>query len=61
MVTDAVSSPHGVAWVLAGQWQLADGERLEVQHGIGWADQLTVLRPIGADARLLLTRLSRVP
>jgi len=61
VVTDAVSSPHGVAWVLAGQWQLADGERLEVQHGIGWADQLTGLRPIGADARLLLTRLSRVP
>ena len=61
VVTHAVSSPHGVAWVLAGAWQLANGERLTAQQGAAWVDEATRLSPIGDDARLLLTRLNRVP
>lgn len=61
VATDAVSSPHGVAWIVAGEWQLANGERLSAQQGVAWVDETIRLSPLSADARLLLTRLSRVP
>lgn len=61
VVTTAVHSLHGVAWVLAGRWQTAAGEKLTAQQGVWWVDEETRLSPCEADARLLFTRLSRVP
>ncbi|MGK3140759.1 HutD/Ves family protein [Pantoea sp. C2G6] len=61
IVTAPVSSLHGVAWVLAGEWQCTEGQRLTAQQGAWWVDQATELRPCGPPARLLFTRLSRVP
>jgi len=61
VVTTPVSSLHGVAWVLAGAWQTAAGEKLTTQQGAWWVDEETELSPCGSDARLLFTRLSRVP
>ncbi|KAA5947067.1 HutD family protein [Pantoea sp. Bo_2] len=61
VVTAPVSSLHGVAWVLAGAWQTADGRRLTTQRGAWWVDEETQLSPCGLDARLLFTRLNRVP
>jgi len=61
VVTAPVSSLHGVAWVLAGAWQTADGERLARQQGAWWVDEERHLSPCGPDGRLLFTRLSRVP
>ena len=60
VVTTPVSTLHGVAWVLAGTWQTADGERLTVQQGAWWVDEETALSPCDTDARLLFTRLNRV-
>lgn len=61
VVTTPVSAPHGVAWVLAGAWQTADGEKLNAQQGAWWIDEETELSPCRGDARLLFTRLNRVP
>ncbi|WP_331843064.1 HutD family protein [Pantoea agglomerans] len=61
VVTTPVSTLHGVAWVLAGAWQIADGERLTAQQGAWWVDEETALSPCDTDARLLFTRLNRVP
>ncbi|MEN4645628.1 HutD family protein [Pantoea agglomerans] len=61
VVTTPVSSLHGVAWVLAGAWQMADGERLTAQQGAWWVDEETAFSPCDTDARLLFTRLNRVP
>ncbi|HBV89401.1 MAG TPA: HutD family protein [Pantoea sp.] len=61
VVAAPVSSLHGVAWVLAGAWQTADGERLSAQQGAWWVDVETVLSPCEPDARLLFTRLSAYP
>lgn len=57
----AAVSLHGVAWAIAGEWQLASGERLGAAEGVWWLDEETQLTPATPDARLLLTRLSRVP
>ncbi|WHQ74440.1 HutD family protein [Pantoea sp. Lij88] len=60
VVTTPVTALHGVAWVLAGAWQTADGERLTAQQGAWWVDEAVQLSPCACDARLLFTRLSRV-
>jgi len=60
VVTAPVSSLHGVAWILAGAWQTADGEKLNAQQGAWWVDDQTELSPCGSDARLLFARLNRV-
>jgi len=60
VVTTEVSALHGVAWVLAGAWQTADGEKLSAQQGTWWVDDETQLSPCDTDARLLFTRLNRV-
>jgi len=60
VVTTEVSALHGVAWVLAGAWQTADGEKLSAQQGTWWVDDETQLSPCETDARLLFTRLNRV-
>jgi len=60
VTTQAETSLHGVAWVIAGEWLLASGERLCAAEGIWWLDEETQLTPGTADAQLLLTRLSRV-
>lgn len=56
----AVQATHGVAWVLSGVWQSAEGEVLEVNQGLWWLDDATRLAPHSADASLLFTALSRV-
>lgn len=61
VVTQANSSLHGVAWVMAGEWRLENGERAGVAEGWWWLDEETRLTPATPDAQLLLTRLSRVP
>lgn len=61
IVTAQVSSLHGVAWVLAGAWQTADGERLTAQQGAWWVDEETQLSPCEPDAWLLFTRLRAYP
>jgi len=61
VVTTPVSTLHGVAWVLAGAWQTADGERLTAQQGVWWVDEETQLNPCDTDARLLFTRLRAYP
>ena len=55
-----VGSEHGVAWVLAGSWQTAQGEVFTVNQGMWWLDEMTQLAPRSADASLLFTALSRV-
>lgn len=60
VVTQAVCSEHGVAWVLAGEWRIADDTRLDAQHGAWWVDHTTLLTPDSPEARLLFVRLTRV-
>jgi len=60
VVNTAVSALHGVAWVLGGAWQTADGEKLSAQQGAWWVDEETQLSPCDTDARLLFARLNRV-
>lgn len=60
VVTTSAGSLHGVAWVLAGTWQTAEGEPLTAQQGVWWVDEETRLSPCEADARLLFTCLNRV-
>ncbi len=54
------SSENGVAWVLAGEWQTSAGEKLAVNQGVWWMDELTQLEPLTSDASLLFVMLSRV-
>lgn len=61
VIAEAAASLHGVAWAIAGEWRLASGERLCAAEGVWWLDEETRLTPATPDARLLLTRLSRVP
>jgi len=61
VTAQAAASLHGVAWTIAGEWQLASGERLGAAQGVWWLDEETRLTPVTPDAQLLLTRLSRVP
>jgi len=60
VVTKQAGSENGVAWVLCGEWQLANGETLSRQQGVWWMDETLQLTPLGDDAQLLFTRLSRV-
>ncbi|MGG6135336.1 HutD/Ves family protein [Pantoea allii] len=60
VVTEAVVSEHGVAWVLAGKWHIAGETRLDAQQGAWWVDHTTLLQPDSSDARLLFVRLTRV-
>ncbi|MBE5250860.1 HutD family protein [Mixta mediterraneensis] len=53
-------SENGVAWVLSGEWQLANGEKLSRQQGVWWTDETMQLRPGSDDAQLLFICLSRV-
>ncbi|WP_336777217.1 HutD/Ves family protein [Pantoea sp. USHLN256] len=55
-----VSSEHGVAWVVAGSWQMPGGETLAMNQGIWWLDEPTQLAPQTPDAELLFVALSRV-
>ncbi|PXV78856.1 HutD family protein [Pantoea stewartii] len=59
VVTDAVSSEHGVAWVLAGEWRIVHDAPLAEQQGVWWVDHPTRLQPDSQDARLLFIRLTR--
>ncbi|MDH2067251.1 HutD family protein [Pantoea sp. GD03673] len=61
VVTTPVRSLHGVAWVLAGAWQTADGEKLHPHQGAWWVDEETALSPCESGARLLFTRLRAYP
>ncbi|KKB04600.1 HutD/Ves family protein [Pantoea anthophila] len=61
VVTAPVSSLHGVAWVLAGAWRSDDGKQLTARQGAWWVDEACSFMPDSRDARLLFTRLSRVP
>ncbi|MEZ3498010.1 HutD family protein [Pantoea sp. KPR_PJ] len=60
IASEAVSSLHGIAWVTAGEWRLASGEKLSAAEGVWWLDEETALTPVTAKAQLLMTRLSRV-
>lgn len=59
VVSHTVASANGVAWVLAGEWQTPDGERLTVNQGMWWLDENTQLAPHSAEASLLFVTLSR--
>ncbi|MCZ4058881.1 HutD family protein [Pantoea sp. LMR881] len=61
VLSTAVSSEHGVAFVLSGEWRLAHGKILAPQQGIWWVDEPVQLTPLSQEAHLLFTRLSRVP
>lgn len=61
VITTPVSTQHGIAWVLAGAWQTADGKKLTAQQGAWWVDEETALSPCELDARMLFTQLNRVP
>lgn len=61
VTAQAAASLHGVAWTIAGEWRLDNGERLGVAQGVWWLDEETRLTPVTPGAQLLLTRLSRVP
>lgn len=60
VVQHPVASTHGVAWVLSGEWQTADGEKLAVDQGIWWLDEETTLAPLSTEASLLFVTLNRV-
>ncbi|ORM67740.1 HutD/Ves family protein [Pantoea rwandensis] len=60
VVQQTAVSPHGVAWVLAGEWQTVNGETLAVNQGMWWLDENTQLAPVSAEASLLFVTLSRV-
>ena len=60
VVKQTAVSLHGVAWVLAGEWQTANGETLAVNQGMWWLDENTQLAPVSAEASLLFVTLSRV-
>ena len=60
VVQQTAVSHHGVAWVLAGEWQTANGETLAVNQGMWWLDENTQLAPVSAEASLLFVTLSRV-
>jgi Uncharacterized protein conserved in bacteria len=60
VVQHPVASTHGVAWVLSGVWQTADGERLTLDQGMWWLDEETTLAPLSAEASLLFVALNRV-
>ena len=60
VVQHAATSQHGVAWVLSGEWQSADGKRVTVNQGMWWLDEETQLAPRTSDASLLFVALSRV-
>ncbi len=60
VVQHPVTSTHGVAWVLNGEWQTTDGERLTVDQGMWWLDEETTLAPLSAEASLLFVALNRV-
>lgn len=59
VVQHPVASTHGVAWVLSGEWQTADGENLAVDQGLWWLDEETTLAPLSAEASLLFVTLNR--
>ena len=60
VVEHAVSSEHGVAYVVAGTWQNGAGETWTAQQGAWWVEEEVNLAPASADARLLFVALSRV-
>lgn len=60
VVGHAVSSEHGVAYVLAGEWEAENGERWQPQQGVWWLDEPLQLAPRSAEASLLFVALSRV-
>ena len=60
VVQHAVVSEHGVAWVLSGEWQTAQGDSEKINQGLWWLDEETQLAPRTSDASLLFVSLSRV-
>lgn len=59
VVEQAINSEHGVAYVLAGEWQNDSGENWTAQQGAWWLDEEVHWAPASADAKLLFIALSR--